>query len=198
MNDSIYIRRSATTTSLTQKLVTLFLLVTGQRGQAVLALDTDHLVWSDQGEAVFTLTTVMKTARVGEPLKVITIKPYYLKEYVCVVSTLKEYLRRTAPLRKEETSLMISIRKPHGSVTRDTVSRWVLQLLTEAGINTEVYKLHSTRGASTSAGAALGLSSDVLMRHGSWKAQGSMARFYNKPVDKPIPTVGDAIRDELA
>ena len=64
---------------LSQKLVILFLLVSGQRGQAVPALNLDHLVWSEEGAAVFTLTVPMKTTRVGESLPVVTIKPYMWK-----------------------------------------------------------------------------------------------------------------------
>ena len=61
------------------------------------------------------------------------------------------------------------------------------------------YTMHSTRGASTSAGAALGLSSNVLLKHGSWKGLKSMAAHYSKPIDKEeAPTLAQAILDAHA
>ena len=183
---------------LSQKLVMLFLLISGQRGQAVPALHLDHLVWSEEGAAVFTLTVPMKTTRVGECLPVVTLKRYIMKRHVCVVDAIKEYIRRTESLRGEARELIVSFRKPHHPVSRDTISRWVIQVMDQAGIDTSVYKLHSTRGASTSAGAAMGLSSNVLLKHGSWKSLKSMATFYNQPIIAQEVTVGDAIRDALA
>ena len=140
----------------------------------------------------------MKTTSVGESLPVISLKPYPWKQYVCVVDVIKTYIRRTAPLRGKARELILSFRKPHAPISRDTVSRWVLHTIMQAGVDTSKYKAHSTRGATTSAGAKLGLSSNVLLKHGSWKNHETMAKFYSKPVDAPEVLVGDAIRDALA
>ena len=71
-----------------KEFVLLFLLVSGQRGQAVGAFKLDQLVWSDKGEAVFTLTKLMKTARTGESLMSITLEPYPKDKDLCVVELL--------------------------------------------------------------------------------------------------------------
>ena len=55
--------------------------------------------------------------------------------------------------RQNETSLLISFVKPHKPVTRDTIARWICTVLKNYGIDTTVYKAHSTRAAATSVAA---------------------------------------------
>lgn len=47
--------------------------------------------------------------------------------------------------------MLISYANPHGPVSRDSVARWIKQSMKSAGIDTSVFKSHSTRSASTSA-----------------------------------------------
>ena len=55
------------------------------------------------------------------------------------------------PLRdKSESKLLISFRKPHRAVSKDTVARWVKSTLANAGINVASFATHSTQAASTS------------------------------------------------
>ena len=53
---------------LSEKLTVLFLLVSGQRGQAIVAIDVDAVVNTDDGLEI-TLNKPMKTARTGESLQ---------------------------------------------------------------------------------------------------------------------------------
>ena len=53
---------------LSEKLVVLFLLVSGQRGQVIVAIDVDAVVNTDDGLEI-TLNKPMKTARTGESLQ---------------------------------------------------------------------------------------------------------------------------------
>ena len=52
-----------------------------------------------------------------------------------------EYLKRTQGSRGDEDKLFISFQKPHKAVSRDTISRWVKQVLEAAGIDTKVFNL---------------------------------------------------------
>ena len=52
-------------------------------------------------------------------------------------------------LRNDEKQLLISCIKPHKAVSRDTISQWIKRFMTAAGIDTSVYKSHTTRAAST-------------------------------------------------
>ena len=54
----------------------------------------------------------------------------------------------------------------HDPVTGSTIARWLKMCLTEAGINTEISKAHSVRGASSSTAAAAGVTTaDILIGH---------------------------------
>ena len=174
------------------KLLVLILLVTGQRGQVIPALDLRNMTCLASGSVRFVLKGLMKTARTGEPLKELVLEPFHEEETLCVVCALKRYVQVTKPFRKDKNggakhSLFLSYRKPFGEISQDTSKRWVLAVLSAAGIDTRVYRAHSTRGASTSAGGRLGVSTAVLLRHGSWKGAKTMAKHYNKPIENPKP-----------
>ena len=148
---------------LSEKLTVLFLLVSGQRGQAIVAIDVDAVVNTDNGLEI-TLNKPMKTARTGESLQKIRLMSFDIDPRLCIVRVFKEYIKRTEKLR-QSPQLLVSCKKPFASVTRDTVSRWVLSVLKKAGVDTAKYGSHSTRGASTSAGALIEDDIDVYVKN---------------------------------
>ena len=173
---------------LVKKLLILLLLISGHRGQVDLALSLDRMETLDDGSVRFVLSKPMKTARTGQPLDTLNLPPYDRKPRLCVVKTLKEYIERTRPLRCDN-DLFLSYTRPFGKVSRDTISRWVVSTLKEAGVGTDRYGVHSTRGAGVSTGAKLGAASNVLLSYGSWKSERTMAKHYRKPVhtSKQVP-----------
>ena len=53
--------------------------------------------------------------------------------------------------------------KPHYPISKDTLARWVKEVMVCAGIDVTIFKPHSTRGASASKAFHLGiLLSDIL------------------------------------
>ena len=127
---------------LTLKLTVLLLLVTSQRGQTILNLRIDSLEITEV--AVFRLQKLLKHNRLGDPLDSLVLKPFDACYRLCVVRTLKEYLKRTEGLRGEDKQLLVSFVAPHRAVSRDTLARWTLKVLDLAGIDTSQYKGHST------------------------------------------------------
>lgn len=51
-----------------------------------------------------------------------------------------------------------------------------------AGINTDVYKPHSCRSASTIKARDNGLSITDILKRGYWKSQNTFAKFYSKGI----------------
>ena len=84
------------------KLVTLILLVSGQRGQVIPALDLRNMAWLSSGSVRFVLKGLMKTARTGEPLKELVLEPFHEEESLCVVCALKCYLKVTRQHRRDK------------------------------------------------------------------------------------------------
>jgi len=59
-----------------------------------------------------------------------------------------------------------------------------------SGINTDIFKAHSTRSAATSATFVAGIPiADILMTAG-WTSECTFAKYYNKPV---MSCLGDAV-----
>jgi hypothetical protein len=99
-------------------------------------------------------------------------------------------LDKTNNIRDGEPRLLIRFVKPHKAVKPCTVAGWIKNLLTETGVNTSVFKPHSTRGASTSKANKLGLSIQQIMQKANWKSSSTFLKFYNKPIQ-------DTCRDEF-
>ena len=68
------------------------------------------------------------------------------------------------------------------NVTSATIGRWLKRVMTSAGINTHVFKPHSSRSASTSAAARAGLSVQDILRTAGWSNAGTFEKFYHKEV----------------
>ena len=60
------------------------------------------------------------------------------------------YLKRTEVIREEKAQLLISFIEPHKVVSTSTVSRWLMNVLSAAGIDTNTFTAHSTHAASSS------------------------------------------------
>ena len=74
----------------------------------------------------------------------------------------------------------MSVISPHKAVSPETISRWLKQVLSEAGIDTIKYSAHSTRAAAaTKAGVKLDVA-NILASVG-WKSSHNFERFYRKP-----------------
>ena len=56
--------------------------------------------------------------------------------------------------------------------------------MAEAGVDTEEFKAHSTRGASTSKAAAKGLSCKEILAMAKWKKQATFYKHYHRQVVK--------------
>ena len=71
--------------------------------------------------------------------------------------------------------------KPHSPASSATIARWIKSALTEAGIDTTIFKAHSVRGASTSAAAEAGISIPEILEAADWSNQSTFERFYYRP-----------------
>ena len=57
---------------------------------------------------------------------------------------------------------------PHKEVCRSTISGWIIKVLNPAGIDTSVFKGHSSRSATSSGAELAGASITDILRMGSW------------------------------
>ena len=83
------------------------------------------------------------------------------------MNTLNHYIEVTKPFGEQNGvgKLLLSVHKPHKAITKYTVANWIKKVLSNSGIDTEIYKAHSIRSASSSAAAVGGVGiSDILAR----------------------------------
>lgn len=98
---------------------------------------------------------------------------------VCPVTSLKEYLKRTKDVRKDN-GLFLSYVKPHGPVKSCTIARWLKEVLQSAGLGE--FRAHSTRGASVSAAFTQGMSVADIIAVADWSSDSMFKKFYYRPV----------------
>ncbi|XP_031555133.1 uncharacterized protein LOC116292034 [Actinia tenebrosa] len=178
----LYLYESLTLKNLTLKLLMLLLLVSSQRGQTIHLLHINNLVPSED-KYVFHVLDHTKTSKPGKPYDILQICAYEIYPNNCPLACLKEYINRTKQLRGSETKLFISYVKPFKPVSRDTISRWTKTVLDKSGVDTNVYKAHSTRAASTSKASRGNVPIDQIMANAGWKSAETFYKFYDKPVE---------------
>lgn len=173
--------RGLTLKDLTLKLVMLLSIVTAQRGQVFHLLDLEHM---QQGKASYTFTfpEPLKTSKPNAKTKaILRLKAYAPDRRLCIVTTMKEYIRRTEPIREKVTRLLISYHRPHGPISRDTLARWVRIVMSRAGIN-DKFAPHSCRTAAASAAKRMNIPVDVIMDKVGWASAKTFAKYYDKPI----------------
>jgi site-specific recombinase XerD len=84
---------------------------------------------------------------------------------------------------RKDKQLLISTVKPHGSVSKQTVGRWIKITMLKAGIQ-EYFKPHSTRHASTSYALYKGVPLTEIIKAAGWNNSSTFEKFYNKTFSK--------------
>lgn len=168
---------------LTKKLVVLMLLVSGQRIQFFKGVRTDAMEVTP-GKVVFTITNeFLKQGRLGYKLDPVVFAKYVPDRRLCVHNYLVVYLERTLDNRGMHKQVVLTTKKPYGPASSSTISRWVKEVLQEAGVNMSVYKPGSIRHATTSRAKSLGVPVDEIMAAGGWSSSRVFATYYHKRVE---------------
>ena len=197
-----HLRRLAPSTALSllqlsRKLATLMLLLLGQRTQGLHLLDIRNIKVQS---SILTITygDHLKQSRPGYTIESNSIAAYPPDPELCVVTLCKLYLACTATLRQSQ-QLFISSRLPHAPASKDTLSHWVKDSMSMAGIDVQLYKPHSVRVAATSAAHKQEVPLTTILSKAGWTQQSTFRKFYNKPVSNPadfstriLNTVGPA------
>ena len=166
---------------LTLKVLTLLLLVTGQRGQSI-HLMTLSAMKLTESECQFQILNHTKTSKPGHSTTSITISEFQQDPRICPLTAVKEYLDRTQGLQNGEQCLFISYVKPHRAVSRDTNSRWTKSVLESSGIDSHKFLAHSTRAAAASRAKQKDVPLDVILAHVGWRSAETFRKFYDRPV----------------
>ena len=125
----------------------------------------------------------LKQGRPGYKPELLRLVSYPDKR-LCIVNYLKVYLNKTLDIRQNEKKLFLATNKPHRAAKRDTISRWVKEVLKEAGVDTAVFKAGSTRAAAASKASTAGVPLDEILRAGGWARKSTFQKWYKRDVRK--------------
>ena len=96
---------------------------------------------------------------------------------------LQIYMNRTSKLRKVN-NLFISYQKPHGSVSKQTISSWIVNVVKPAYDNSDLkINAHSTRAIGPSWALFKGASLASILEAADWSKDPVFKRFYYRQLD---------------
>ena len=131
-------------------------------------------------------TKLAKQSRQSKPLTEFFFPKFPDNKLLCPVTTLRAYEDRTLSRRtdRNRSSLFIALIKPYNPVTSSTIARWIKSVLTKSGINTDIFKAHSTRSATVSAAAKAGITTNDILNAADWSSESVFHKFYYKPENR--------------
>lgn len=167
---------------LSQKLVTLLALATGQRLQTLAFIEINN-IHRTESKIDIPISKRIKTSARNKFQPVLSLPFLNLDPEICVASTLLCYLEKTKSLRGPIKSLFVSVTKPYKEISTQTLGRWVKTILHKSGVDTDRFSAHSTRHAATSAASRKGVNFDTIRLSAGWSKNSKMfAQVYNRPL----------------
>ena len=130
----------------------------------------------------FHFAKITKTARQRRLRPPVELKRFPDKN-LCVCHCIDVYLERTQPWRKNEGQLLLSFVETHQCITTQTVFRWIVEILTLSGIDTSIFKAHSTRSASASKASSQGISTKDILKTGHCATGSTFQKFYHRSIE---------------
>ena len=181
-NDSLSLKH------LSMKLAVLFALVEASRSSELAALDLRFRQFRPEGVS-FILPSLTKKRNPGAPPKEVFFGSFPENGNLCVTNCLRCYEDRTKEFRSSAEGLpkklFLSYIRPHKPVTSQRIAHWIKDLLGLAGIDTSIFKAHSTRGAATTAAHRKGVRVSDILQVADWSTESTFNRYYYRPNRDP-------------
>ena len=169
---------------LSQKLGFLLALTAMERVSEVVSHDLRYRRFHPEG-VTFAHSDLTKKSAAGQDLKTSFHASFEENPNLCVVKCLKVYEHRTSEFRPLDPSkpnkLLLSYIRPHKPISGASLSRWLKDIISRAGIDTSIFKAHSVRGASASAAYERGASLQDILDLADWSTDSTFRRFYYRP-----------------
>jgi integrase len=163
------------------KLVALLALVTAQRVQCINSIMINNISYNNN-IMIIKIDKLLKTSKPGSVQPSFEFPPYQVVK-LCVAKTINDYLNMTLNCRKYD-ELFLSLDKPYRPISNQTISRWLKEVLKLSGIDTNLFKAHSFRGAATSKAYSEGCNIDNIFKRAGWSNNSTMfAKFYHRQIN---------------
>jgi integrase len=170
--------------ALSKKCLALLWVLSGQRGQTLKLIDVRNIKLT-KNHLEISFGDLLKTSRPNFHQKPITLKAYAPDRRLCIVTTITEYIRQRNQIAPQVcTQLFITSQKPHGPLSKNSMSRWVKDVMKSAGIDTQKFTPHSIRSASTSLAKRVQTPIDTILSTAGWTKASTFQKYYDKPLLK--------------
>ena len=187
---SWYPNNTLSTKKLTLKTCMLIALSSSDRAQTIHSMRVDRCVCTAHG-VEFPIFSKLKTSRHLRRPRVVICPRWSdpaLDVEKCVTTymsrTLKYRIREVRARRPKPNQLFLS-HKTGKPIARNTISRWLTEVMSMAGIDTTYFKGHSTRGAGVSKAKSRGANPNQLMLQGDWSNVTTFEKHYDRPILGP-------------
>ena len=165
---------------LTHKLCMLLALTSMQRVQTLQAIEISSII-NLKNEIIIPISKLLKQSNQKRKKFSMKLSVYEKDPSICVVTTLKFYLKATDSFRSiDNNQLFISYQKPYKPVSTDTISRWIRTVMEETGIDTKIFKSHSTRAAASSGAKRDDMTVEEILKTAGWNSDSTFKKFYDK------------------
>ena len=154
---------------LRRKVVTLLCLASFGCVHTISLIRKSNVDFLANKSAIIFIYDDLKVKRRRRPRFILEFPHFNQDRCLSVAHSLRLYLHRTRFLRAlSQYQLFISYSPPHKPVTKDSLSRWVKNILRSAAIDVSIFTAHSVRGASSSASRSTGLSLPFILSREDW------------------------------
>ena len=175
---------------LTLKTCMLIALSSSDRAQTIHSMRVDRCVCTARG-VEFPIFSRLKTSRHLRRPRVV-ICPRWSDPALDVEKCVTTYMARTLTFRikavrqgKPKPNQLFLSHKTGLPVARNTISRWLKEVMSLAGIDTTYFKAHSTRGAGVSKAKSRGANPNQLILQGDWTNVSTFEKHYDRPILGP-------------
>ena len=167
---------------LSYKVPVLLTILSGQRVSTLHKFRLSQLQLTTD-MAVFNLgTSLLKHSKPGRATAPIVFHRYPHGRRLCPLEAVQDYVQQRNLLAPQVDEFFITRRKPYHPAYKDTLARWVKEVLTSSGIDTSQYAAHSCRSASSSKAKVSGVPMEQILKCGQWKTSHTFVKFYNKNI----------------
>lgn len=178
---------------LTLKLVTLLALLSVQRVQTIHCIKISDISFDDTRVQII-VSDMLKTSSANRHVHPLIFQKFDENRRLCIYRHLQLYLDKTRLIRRSEDYMFVSYQKPHFRVHKSTIARWIRTVLKLSGVDTSIFKAHSTRAASASRAAKFA-SISCILKAGGWSGESTFERHYR--LSSSRNSVQDAILNRI-
>ena len=150
---------------------------------------SDMVITSDK--LVIPIYDPLKQTKKGKHMKPLEFRIYKEDEKLCVIDNLLTYLSKTEQYRSQY-KLFLSYQKPHHAVSKDTITRWINDIMTKAGIDVKKHVTHSCRAAASSYAATRLVPIKRIIDACGWARESTFRRHYQKDITD-MDTIGEGL-----